>query len=597
MKLSSILCLATSIHLVSAYVKLGFKKDKGDLNIFSRRREHLTKRDTFELAIHNAETYYYSNLKVGSKGDEVSVLVDTGSSDLWVMGSDVYCFEPYTYYKKRDEIFERQVKLPGEKGLVNKLDGHHKANGIPDEDPVPDLMSESAENGRPASDDWSALATWSDPDDLKTSTTALGAISGSFTPSSTSNATSTVYPFDRSYYDTDDYNTYYSNDYSDSYDSYYDYTDYYGGYTATGIAASCTQNGSFATAGSDSFQVNKTAPDFQILYADDTEADGVWGMDQVQIHNTTVKHLSFAVAERSSSTIGVMGIGLPELEGTNIYNSSVDHYTYENLPQRLKSEGIIKRNMYSVFLSQPETDGGTILFGAIDRAKIDGKLLVKPLVFTDEEDISDKPIRLAIEMDGIGIRNGSRTSRVALFQRGAGLDTGSTYSYFPYEFVDELLDSIPNSYWSSTYGAHTIDCDQTGFDVQFRFEDVNINVPIDDLIIKDVEGTTSCFLSILATTQRHFVLGDNFLRHAYVAFDLEGRSIGIAPLKKTTDEDIVVATDGIPDSREGENTDTHVDGDSDSESSGGRVEDGAIVNALVPPTLWLLVLGGMVALA
>ncbi|GME74468.1 unnamed protein product [Ambrosiozyma monospora] len=45
-----------------------------------------------EFTMKNQGVFYSVDVKIGSQGDVVTVLVDTGSSDFWVMGSDnTYC--------------------------------------------------------------------------------------------------------------------------------------------------------------------------------------------------------------------------------------------------------------------------------------------------------------------------------------------------------------------------------------------------------------------------------------------------------------------------------------------------------------------------
>ncbi|GME84863.1 unnamed protein product [Ambrosiozyma monospora] len=45
-----------------------------------------------ELTLKNQGVFYSVDVKIGSQGDVVTVLVDSGSSDFWVMGSNnIYC--------------------------------------------------------------------------------------------------------------------------------------------------------------------------------------------------------------------------------------------------------------------------------------------------------------------------------------------------------------------------------------------------------------------------------------------------------------------------------------------------------------------------
>lgn len=75
-------------------LKIDFKvlrgNDKRDL-LASDERPYIMKRDSLEMELQNRQTFYLANIKIGSNEDEVEVLVDTGSSDLWVMSHDSHC--------------------------------------------------------------------------------------------------------------------------------------------------------------------------------------------------------------------------------------------------------------------------------------------------------------------------------------------------------------------------------------------------------------------------------------------------------------------------------------------------------------------------
>lgn len=74
--------------------KINFKvltgNDRRDLS-FSDKTTYIMKRDSSEMELQNRQTFYLANIKIGSNEDEVGVLVDTGSSDLWVMSHDLNC--------------------------------------------------------------------------------------------------------------------------------------------------------------------------------------------------------------------------------------------------------------------------------------------------------------------------------------------------------------------------------------------------------------------------------------------------------------------------------------------------------------------------
>lgn len=365
----------------------------------------------------------------------------------------------------------------------------------------------------------------------------------------------------------------------------------------------CTPGGGFSTTASDSFQVNDT--DHKFTAVNGTVLDTVWGMDKVQFGNITIDQLSFSVFEATNPTAGTLGLGLPELEATNFKNSTpgpYTPYTYENFPQKLISEGIIERNMYSVYLSNSEYGEGTILFGGLDRAKIDGKLLVKPLAFTDETERFDEPIRLAIELNTIDIMNGSDTNSISLFSVGTTLETAMEHSYFPSEYIEKLVEEIPSAQLNSLYKFYEIDCEESGYNILFGFDTMSINVPIEEFVTEGILFPDACLLGLLPSDEDFFRLGGNFLTHAYVAFDLEGRSIGIAPLITTTEEDIEELPDGLLRSVSSDETTTgeesETTGDESSETSTGNgndenddedetTADGSA--ALLPSRFWVFV--------
>lgn len=65
--------------------------DKEDLSIAGEKPYVVQKRDSVDMELRNRQTFYLANIRIGSNEDEMGVLIDTGSSDLWVMAHDINC--------------------------------------------------------------------------------------------------------------------------------------------------------------------------------------------------------------------------------------------------------------------------------------------------------------------------------------------------------------------------------------------------------------------------------------------------------------------------------------------------------------------------
>ncbi|CAN3374699.1 hypothetical protein DIURU_002320 [Diutina rugosa] len=295
--------------------------------------------------------------------------------------------------------------------------------------------------------------------------------------------------------------------------------------------SSCTKYGSFSPEKSDSWKKNSTAPAFEISYTDKSKSIGTWGHDDVSVSGTTVKSLSFAVVNQTSSNVGVLGIGPPKLEVTNSANSpGHSPYVYENLPVKLRNQGLIKRTVFSVYMDASDADQGTILFGAIDSAKFDDKLTRVPIVNT-RRDKFDEPAMVDVVVNGINIVNGDDTVEISKNKYYALLDTGSTVSYLPKSLYNKLTGTLGAT--QTSIGAQ-IDCKyrDSDVDIEVSFSGVSIKFPVSDLI---VASTSSCYLGMFPQDLDSITLGDNMLRHVYLVYDYDNFEVALAQTKFTSD--------------------------------------------------------------
>lgn len=424
------------------------------------------------MTLTNKNVYYDTVLKIGSNQQSVRVLVDTGSSDLWVPSSNAACF------------YQGPLSASS-----NDIDTENLA--------------------RPRIVDLGALI---DDVDSQTKTEA---------DQFEKRATSTIYLLPSG--------------------------------TATGSSGGnqCTLFGSFDQSQSSSFHLNLSAPVFSIKYADSTFASGFWGTDTVGFGNVNVTDLSFAIANRTSSHIGVLGIGLPGLETTNV-GSTVGYsngYQYENLPMRLKSSGVINTNAYSLYLNKATSLTGSILFGGVDHAKYSGSLQLIPVLRLPLQGRDLAPMRLQVVLSGILVHGNQQNVSISSSPIAALLDSGTTYSYFPSNVVNNIVNLL-DAQANSNYNLYQVSCGylNDGYNVTFSFSGISIDVPLSNLIIK---SRNLCFLTIFSTGSSSsslptVILGDNFLQSAYVVYDLDNYQVAMAPVVYTDQENIEVISSTIP---------------------------------------------------
>jgi len=279
---------------------------------------------------------------------------------------------------------------------------------------------------------------------------------------------------------------------------------------------------------------------FDITYADDSGSSGDYVSDTVSFGNITLKTQQLGVGYESSSAQGLIGIGYA-LNEASVSNG----VQYVNVPQNLAQSGFINTNAYSLWLDDLEASTGSILFGGVNTAKYTGTLATLPVIPQ-----GGYYQALYIGLSGIGA-NGTSGAIASGLSIAALLDSGTSLTYLP----NNLALAVFNAYgakYSEYVGAAIVDCNlaNTKATLDFTFSGPTIRVPMSELVIPAgySRGRLVCILGVLPASNTPTVLGDTFLRSAYVVYDLSKNQISIAQtnFNPGTDNIKEITASGVP---------------------------------------------------
>ncbi|KAK0665855.1 putative candidapepsin-8 precursor [Cercophora samala] len=286
---------------------------------------------------------------------------------------------------------------------------------------------------------------------------------------------------------------------------------------------------------------------FQIKYLDGGIASGGWMQDDLTIGGTTIKSLQLAYVTKAKRNTGILGLGFAASEKAAT--------KYPNIIDQLANQNLISSKAFSLYLNDRRTDAGSILFGGIDTDKFIGPLQIIPLLATNgtytsfEIDFSSLVVTLP--------NSTTLTMETSMLDHPAPavLDSGTTLSYLPDDMVDTLTSALA-TYFDPDLGMTLIDCSylsssSSSSSLSFTFHFLNstasIRVPVWEMVLDVLSPSyipppaspfqNACLFGIQSTEifettgtvkQPNFtLLGDTFLRSAYVVFDLGNHEVGM----------------------------------------------------------------------
>ncbi|KAJ5935749.1 hypothetical protein N7466_005296 [Penicillium verhagenii] len=283
----------------------------------------------------------------------------------------------------------------------------------------------------------------------------------------------------------------------------------------------CSSTGLFNLDDSSTFKLLDY--EMNATYASGFLAKGPYATDTLVIGGATVKDMEFALAEESENPHGILGIGY-ELST----DAESEGHEYSNLPLKLVSSGAINSPAYSLWLNK--FDGtGNLLFGGVNKARYTGELQTVPVL-----KLYDEYYSLAIALTDISIKSSSGTKSFATgLPLAVSLDNGSPFITLPQELVEPIYKEVGGGYLSDIGFAY-IPCDMydADYNVSFSFSGATVTVPISDLIFDDYTETgfpdDTCIFGLTYSSPGVNLMGDSFMRGAYIVYDLGNNEISLA---------------------------------------------------------------------
>ncbi|KAI0451946.1 aspartic peptidase domain-containing protein [Xylaria acuta] len=241
---------------------------------------------------------------------------------------------------------------------------------------------------------------------------------------------------------------------------------------------------------------------------------------------------------------GLVGVGY----ALNEASVSQSAHIYDNLPLVMRNEGLIKTNAYSLWLNDLGASKGNILFGGIDTDKYMGDLI---RINVEKDARSGQYTAFTVQLTSLQAHSssGDDTLTSPSFPVPVVLDSGTTFSYLPQDLAEEVWKEVGAEYYlvgQQGTGAPLVPCALANNQGYFTFGfggkgGPAIKVGMDELVLPiftsdsvpfdsgPYKGQAACQFGVQNISSKSFLLGDTFLRSAYVVYDLENNEIGIAP--------------------------------------------------------------------
>ena len=229
------------------------------------------------------------------------------------------------------------------------------------------------------------------------------------------------------------------------------------------------------------------------------------------------------------------------------------------------SSGAIQSNAYSLWLNSQNSTTGSLIFGGVNKGQYSGPLSTIPI---ENNPNYTTPSGFIVTVTGIGLTlsadsktNTKAHTSIPLVTNRADpflIDSGTYNIELPLEHLQPILTALGAEYEAASDIA-MVPCSMTSntSTLDFVFTSFSISIPLTELIFPQDflayenyiptlrDGKTPACLLGISPGGEDMILGDTFMRSAYMVFDLDNNEISLAQANVGTyADDIVEITAG-----------------------------------------------------
>jgi hypothetical protein len=264
---------------------------------------------------------------------------------------------------------------------------------------------------------------------------------------------------------------------------------------------------------------------------DGSGASGDYVTDTLDIGGATLAGQQFGIGYTSSASEGILGVGYQLNE---VQAGRLGKQVYDNVPAKMVTDNLISSNAYSLWLNDLDANTGNILFGGVDTDQFEGTLATLPIQQSGGEYAEFLIALTAVSLGGTTIAS---DQNVAVL-----LDSGTSLTYLPNAITSAIYQAVGAQY-DSSQGTAYVPCSfaSNTTTLDYTFTSPTISVTMAELVL-DIAGADgqplyfsngeqACVFGISPAGTSTSILGDTFLRSAYVVYDLSNNEISLAQTK------------------------------------------------------------------